>query len=29
MEIQMTWKTPEVIEISLAAEINAYACADL
>ncbi|TAM11419.1 MAG: pyrroloquinoline quinone precursor peptide PqqA [Nevskiaceae bacterium] len=25
----MAWKTPEVVEISLAAEINAYACADL
>ncbi|WP_370288139.1 pyrroloquinoline quinone precursor peptide PqqA [Siccirubricoccus soli] len=25
----MAWKTPRVIEISLALEINAYACAEL
>jgi len=25
----MQWKTPKIIEVSLGAEINSYACADL
>jgi coenzyme PQQ precursor peptide PqqA len=25
----MTWKTPKIVEISLALEINSYACADI
>ncbi|WP_207791957.1 pyrroloquinoline quinone precursor peptide PqqA [Siccirubricoccus phaeus] len=28
-EDAMAWKTPRVTEISLALEINAYACAEL
>jgi coenzyme PQQ precursor peptide PqqA len=29
MEVQMTWKTPKIVEIALGAEINSYACAGL
>jgi coenzyme PQQ precursor peptide PqqA len=29
MEDVMAWKTPKVVEITLGAEINSYACADL
>jgi len=25
----MVWKTPEIIEIAVGMEINAYACADI
>ncbi|NMJ40846.1 pyrroloquinoline quinone precursor peptide PqqA [Roseomonas sp. JC162] len=25
----MAWKTPKIVEISLALEINSYACADV
>jgi len=25
----MTWKTPKIVEISLALEINSYACAEI
>jgi coenzyme PQQ precursor peptide PqqA len=25
----MTWKTPKIIEVSLALEINSYACAEI
>jgi coenzyme PQQ precursor peptide PqqA len=25
----MAWKTPKIVEISLAMEINSYACADI
>ena len=25
----MAWKTPKIVEISLGAEINCYACAEL
>lgn len=25
----MAWKTPRIVEISLALEINSYACADI
>jgi coenzyme PQQ precursor peptide PqqA len=28
-ECGMAWKTPKIIEISLGAEINSYACAEL
>lgn len=29
MEELMAWNTPTITEVSLGAEINAYACADL
>ncbi|MFC0388588.1 pyrroloquinoline quinone precursor peptide PqqA [Muricoccus vinaceus] len=25
----MTWKTPKIVEISVAMEINSYACAEV
>jgi coenzyme PQQ precursor peptide PqqA len=25
----MTWKTPKIVEVSLALEINSYACAEI
>ncbi|MFM7419297.1 MAG: pyrroloquinoline quinone precursor peptide PqqA [Alphaproteobacteria bacterium] len=25
----MAWKTPKIIEVSLASEINCYACAEI
>ncbi|MFO0158399.1 MAG: pyrroloquinoline quinone precursor peptide PqqA [Alphaproteobacteria bacterium] len=25
----MAWKTPKIVEVSLASEINCYACADI
>ncbi|WP_188970330.1 pyrroloquinoline quinone precursor peptide PqqA [Neoroseomonas lacus] len=25
----MSWKTPKIVEISLALEINSYACAEI
>jgi coenzyme PQQ precursor peptide PqqA len=28
-EAMMAWKTPKIVEISLAMEINCYACADI
>jgi len=28
-EEHMVWKTPEIIEIAVGMEINAYACADI
>ncbi|WP_211187165.1 pyrroloquinoline quinone precursor peptide PqqA [Neoroseomonas marina] len=28
-EASMAWKTPKIVEISLALEINSYACADV
>jgi len=28
-DMQMTWTTPRVIEVSVGMEINCYACADL
>jgi coenzyme PQQ precursor peptide PqqA len=29
MEVDMAWKKPRVTEISLALEINSYACAEI
>jgi coenzyme PQQ precursor peptide PqqA len=26
-EIQMTWKTPKIVEVQVGMEINMYACA--
>lgn len=26
---RMTWKTPKIVEISVAMEINSYACAEV
>jgi coenzyme PQQ precursor peptide PqqA len=26
-EIEMTWKTPKIVEVSVGMEINMYACA--
>ena len=28
-DVTMTWKTPKIVEISLALEINSYACAEI
>jgi coenzyme PQQ precursor peptide PqqA len=28
-EHAMTWKTPKIVEVSLAMEINSYACAEI
>lgn len=28
-ERNMTWKTPKIVEVSLALEINSYACAEI
>jgi coenzyme PQQ precursor peptide PqqA len=28
-KIVMAWKTPRIIEVSLALEINSYACAEI
>ena len=28
-DIEMAWKTPRVVEISVGMEINCYACADI
>ena len=28
-ERNMAWKTPKIVEVSLALEINSYACADI
>jgi coenzyme PQQ precursor peptide PqqA len=28
-EIEMAWKTPKIVEISLGCEINSYACAEI
>jgi coenzyme PQQ precursor peptide PqqA len=28
-EMHMAWKTPKIVEISLALEINSYACAEI
>ncbi|WP_211860803.1 pyrroloquinoline quinone precursor peptide PqqA [Neoroseomonas soli] len=28
-EATMAWKTPKIVEISLALEINSYACAEI
>ncbi|MGG5887122.1 pyrroloquinoline quinone precursor peptide PqqA [Falsiroseomonas sp. HC035] len=28
-DAKMTWKTPKIVEISLAMEINSYACAEI
>jgi len=28
-ETDMAWKTPKIVEISLALEINSYACAEI
>jgi len=25
----MSWKTPKIVEVSLASEINCYACAEI
>jgi coenzyme PQQ precursor peptide PqqA len=27
MEVQMTWKAPKIVEVSVGMEINMYACA--
>lgn len=27
--VDMAWKTPRIIEVSLALEINSYACAEI
>ena len=27
--LHMTWKTPKIVEVSLALEINSYACAEI
>ena len=28
-EMNMAWKTPKIVEISVAMEINSYACAEI